>query len=355
LGIGGHQPHPAADIFKNRYGDCKDKVTLLSTMLKELGVDSYYVIINTERGAMSSSTPANLKFNHAILAIALPADLDAAALPARLSHPKWGQLLFFDPTDTFTPFGSLRGELQANFALLVAQGGGELLPLPQLSPELSGVTRTAKMELDENGTLHGEVNEVHVGGSGAQQRALLRSAQRDTDRIKAIENLAGASLSNFQVLRASILNLHAEDRPFEWHYSLQVDNYSKAAGELILLRPRLLGNEAAGFLETKAARAHPIEFDVPERDSDTIEILLPAGYSVDELPPATNIDDGFASYHSKTEFSGRTLKYSRTLEIKELSVPASKAEQLKAFYRDIAGDERNSAVLKRGSRQSATP
>jgi hypothetical protein len=350
LGIGGHQPHPAADIFKNRYGDCKDNATLLSTMLKEIGVESYYVLINTERGAVSAGTPPNLEFNHAILAILLPADVDGAALPAHLSHSKWGQLLFFDPTDTLTTFGSLRGELQANFALLVGQNGGELLQLPQLSPELSGVTRIAKMELDENGTLHGEVTEVHVGGSGAQQRALLRSAQRDTDRIKPIERLAGASLSNFQVLHASIANLHAEDRPFEWHYTLQVDNYSKAAGDLILLRPRLIGNEAAGFLETKEPRAHPIEFDEPERDTDTVEILLPAGYSVDELPPATNIDDGFASYHSKTEFSGRTLKYTRTLEIKELSVPASKAEQLKAFYREIAGDERNSAVLKRASR-----
>jgi transglutaminase superfamily protein len=350
LGIGGHQPHPAADIFKNRYGDCKDNVTLLSTMLKEIGVESYYVTINTERGAVSASTPPNLEFNHAILAILLPADVDGAALPAHLSHPKWGQLLFFDPTDNLTPFGSLRGELQANFALLVGQNGGELLQLPQLSPELSGVTRIAKMELDDNGTLHGEVNEVHVGGSGAQQRALLRSAQRDTDRIKPIERLAGASLSNFQVLHASILNLHAEDRPFEWHYTLQVDNYSKAAGDLILLRPRLIGNEAASFLETKESRVHPIEFDEPARNTDTVEILLPAGYSVDELPPATNIDDGFASYHSKTEFSGRTLKYTRTLEIKELSVPASQAGQLKAFYREIAGDERNSAVLKRASR-----
>jgi hypothetical protein len=152
------------------------------------------------------------------------------------------------------------------------------------------------------------------------------------------------------VLRASIVNLHAEDQPFEWRYSLQVDNYPKAAGDLILLRPRLLGNEAAGFLETTEPREHSIEFDEPERDADTVEILLPAGYSIDELPPATNIDDGFASYHSRTEFSGRTLKYTRTLEIKELSVPAGKAEQLKAFYRDIAADERNSAVFKRASR-----
>jgi hypothetical protein len=44
---------------------------------------------------------------------------------------------------------------------------------------------------------------------------------------------------------------------------------------------------------------------------------------------------------------GRALRYTRTFEIKELSVPVSKVGQLKDFYRIIAGDERNSAVLKR--------
>ena len=346
LGIGGHQPHFAADIFSHRYGDCKDNATLLSTMLKEIGVESYYAIINTERGAVSASTPPNLQFNHAILAIVLPAG-EGADLPAQMLSPKWGRVLFFDPTDSLTPFGALRGELQANFALLVGQDGGELVQLPQLLPELSGVTRTATMELDDEGTLKGKVNEVHRGGHAAQQRAQLRAAAIDTDRIKPIERLAGASLSNFQVIKASVLNLHAEALPFEWHYTLEVAHYSKTAGDLLLLRPRLLGNEAAAFLETPGARVQAVEFDEPERDIDTVEIQLPVGYVVDELPPATNIEDGFASYHSKTEFSGRTLKYTRTLEIKELSVPPAKAEELKLFYRKIAEDERNSAVLKR--------
>jgi transglutaminase-like putative cysteine protease len=43
LGIGAQQPHPASDVFTKRYGDCKDKATLLSSILKEIGVDSYYV------------------------------------------------------------------------------------------------------------------------------------------------------------------------------------------------------------------------------------------------------------------------------------------------------------------------
>src|SRR5258705_1780583 len=42
LGIGGMQPHPATEVFANRFGDCKDKVTLLGAMLKEIGIESYY-------------------------------------------------------------------------------------------------------------------------------------------------------------------------------------------------------------------------------------------------------------------------------------------------------------------------
>jgi hypothetical protein len=67
---------------------------------------------------------------------------------------------------------------------------------------------------------------------------------------------------------------------------------------------------------------------------------------VDDLPPPVDADYGFASYHSKTEVTGSMLKYTRTFEVKELSVPLNKVEELKKLYRIIAGDERNTAVLK---------
>jgi hypothetical protein len=54
----------------------------------------------------------------------------------------------------------------------------------------------------------------------------------------------------------------------------------------------------------------------------------------------------FASYYSKTEISGAVIRYTRTFEVKELSVPVSRADDLKRFDRAIAGDERNTVVLK---------
>src|SRR5256884_7930285 len=58
LGIGGWQPHAAPEVFTHHYGDCKDKATLMGAMLQEIGVDSYYVIINSERGSVTPETPA---------------------------------------------------------------------------------------------------------------------------------------------------------------------------------------------------------------------------------------------------------------------------------------------------------
>ena len=76
---------------------------------------------------------------------------------------------------------------------------------------------------------------------------------------------------------------------------------------------------------------------------------LPPGYVVDDLPSAIDADYSFASYHAKTEVVGNVLRYHRTYEVKELSVPVSEAAQLRKFYRIISSDERNNAVLKLGS------
>src|SRR5260370_7940342 len=100
LGIGGYQPHPAVDVCTHHYGDCKDKATLMSAMLKEIGIESYYVVINSQRGAVTPEMPAHMGgFNHAILAIQLPVVVDDDSFAARMPHPKLAHLLFSDTTE----------------------------------------------------------------------------------------------------------------------------------------------------------------------------------------------------------------------------------------------------------------
>lgn len=347
LGIGGWQPHAATDVFNLRFGDCKDKATLLGVMLREIGVDSHPVIINTERGSVSPTTPPHMFFNHMVIAVSLPADTDNTTLLARITHPKFGQLVFFDPTDTLTPFGRLGGALQSNYGIVVKPASSELILLPKLPITSNGINRTAQMTLDEKGTLTGEIHESRVGDPAAAQRSLVRSITEATSQIKPVEALAAASFTQFDIVEAKIGNLRSDNLPFEWHYKIEAAKYAKVAGDMLLVRPRVIGSKATGFLETKEARVHPVEFDRPQRDKDVFEITLPNGYVVDEVPPPLKLDEGFIAYESKTEVVGRKLRFTRTFEVKDLSAPAASAEKLKLFYRAILSDERNVAVLKR--------
>ncbi len=347
LGIGGWQPHSAAEVFAHRYGDCKDKATLTSAMLKEIGVDSYYIIINTRRGAVTpQSPPQPYWFNHAILAVRLPDDLKDPSLLAVYTHPRLGRMLIFDPTDDLTPFGHLRGPLQSNYGLLVTPEGGDLLKMPELSPNYNGIRREAKFTLNQGGTLSGDVVETYLGDDAARERAFQETVDTEHKRIERIETTLSHSLGTFQITKASVGNQKLADRPFQYLFTFTADNYARSAGPLLLVRPHVLGSWLSDIMETKEPRKYPVEFRSPEKDADIYEITLPQGFVVDELPSPVDADYTFASYHSKTEAKGNVLTYTRTMEIKELSVPVDKLEQLKSFYRVIAGDERNTAVLK---------
>lgn len=97
-------------------------------------------------------------------------------------------------------------------------------------------------------------------------------------------------------------------------------------------------------------RNFPVELPGPARDTDSFEIARPADYEVDDAPPPVDVDFSFGSYHSKTDVDGNAIRYNRTFEVKELSVPVSKADDLKKFHRIIASDERNTVVLKPASK-----
>ena len=351
IGIGGYQPHSADEIFSNRYGDCKDKATLLSAMLNEIGIKSDYVLINATRGVVSPDFPTMLEFNHVILAIRIPATGFDTVFYAATNDAKLGGLLFFDPTDPFTSLGYLPQSLQANYGLLVEDEGGQLVKLPLIPPSLNRLLRSAKLILTPAGGIYGDVTEIRWGYPAEELRAKLLSAP-EAERAKMIEVFLGNSMGGFALETSQVENLDKPDEPLIVHYRFEAADYGKVAGNLLLVRPRVMGSKSDDLLEVSQGavakqRKYPVEFPAATLQSDMFEITLPGGFTVDELPPPVAIDLGFASYKSKVEISGgNVLLYARLYQINDVFVPTEHLGDLKKFYRQIAADERNSAVLK---------
>ncbi len=345
IGIGGYRPHAAADIFANRYGDCKDKATVLSSMLNEIGVRSYYVLVHTDRGVFTEKSPPNLGFNHVILAIQLPESSQAKAMPAVFQHPRLGQLLIFDPTNDLVPFGEIPYYEQDNYGLLVNGEGGDLIHLPLSSPELNRITRTARLTLLPGGGMKADVEEVRTGTEAYLGRRMYRD-RTETERKKIMENQLRRAMSVFELESVETANLDAIDREFTIHYKFSADHYAKDAGPLLLVRLRPLG-EKARDINTKKARLYDFEFFGPTLQTDAFEFSLPEGYKVDELPEAGKASFPFGVYSSKSENSGNTLRYSREYKVESTSVPAGQVPELKKFFEQITADERRMAVLKK--------
>ena len=346
VGIGGLQPHAAADVFKHQYGDCKDKVTLMSTMLKLAGIDSYYVMIDTRRGIVNPDFPST-RGNHVIMAIRLPQEVPATNLYATVDDPKLGRLLFFDPTDEFVPLGYLPSELQQNYGLVVTPESGTLFLLPVLPPATNRLLRTATLTLGPTGNLSGDVNELRWGAPADDSRAQFAGSS-PSDREKVVEKFLGAFLNNFTLTSASIDNLDKHDANLTLHYQFVVEGYAKTAGNLLILRPRVVGDKGSSILAGKA-RKYPIEFEGTTLQSDLFDITLPAGYVVDELPQPVDANCDYASYKSNVEVKDNVLHYKRTYEIKGVMVPTEKLPEVRDFFHQVAAAEKSSAVLRRAN------
>lgn len=345
IGIGGYQPHPAVDIFRARYGDCKDKATLLSTMLHEVGIDSNYVLISTYRGTVNPAL-SSPHFNHAILAIELPAGTPTERYHSVVEAKSGKKYLIFDPTDPYTPLGDLRGELQDTYALLVANGGGELIHTPLAKPESNQLSRTGHFTLTADGTISGEISESRSGDHALRERASLFHANQK-ERTEQMEQRLSRSLKGFTLENVDVQQLEHTEKNLEVVLKLNNPGYGQIRGPLMLLRPRVIGEKSLAL--DRKPRHFPFQFEDATRETDVYEFELPKEYSVDDLPEPVNVDMGFAAYHSKFEVAGNKLRYSREFIRREVLLPAERVEELRKMQGIIGADENAAVVLKRNS------
>jgi len=312
-------------------------------MLHEVGIASDYVDINTYRGVAHADVPSEDVFNHVILAIELPAEVDAASYRSVVTGKNSKKYLIFDPTDPYTPLGDLRGELQDTYALLATEAGGELIRTPLLAPETNALARTGHFILSPEGLLSGEIVESRTGDHAFYERAALMHAS-EQERAQRLEGRLNRSLKGFSVQNVNIQYLDQLQRNLLTTFQLITPGYSQLRGPLLLVRPRIMGEK--GFPLERKPRHYPFQFESTSRETDSFEIELPKGYVVDDVPVPVKIDAKFATYESRVEVAGSKLKYSREYVRRDVLIPPEQTEQLRKFLGVIGSDEASVVILK---------
>ncbi len=345
IGVGGFQPHSAADIYKGRYGDCKDKATLLSAMLSSVGIHGALLMVDTQRGVIDPDAPSVIG-NHMIEAIEIPQAYESPKLRSVVIAKTGKRYLIFDPTWELTPFGQLESNLQASYGVLLENHDSQVIQLPVLSPELNTVTRSARFQLSADGGLKGSVTDKRFGDLAEDRRKIF---QRNTEKQQQefMDRVAGQDLAAPSLTDLKVENVQSLNKDLTTTYLLSADHYASTTGPLLMVRPRVLGT--VWLPVDHKPRKVDIDLEQTMQDTDDFEIQLPTGYIVDELPDPVKVDYGFASYESSTEVHGQSLHYKRVYTLRQVTLPAAKYPDLQRLAGVIGADEEGRAILKRAN------
>jgi hypothetical protein len=281
--LAGYRPHSSAEVLANRFGDCKDKATFLSALLRAIGDNAYVVIVYSGNPAAIKSEWPAASFNHAVAAI--PADENTPVWWPVVDGGSLGRLVLFDPTDPYVPLGMLPRSDQGGYGL-ICHPSGSLVAIPNEEPSRCGLKREVRVTLDERGGMIAQVEENYLGTEGAE----LKVARENLRREKFTELLMSRIQRN--VPTAQGVSWTEEWIPHEGRFRLtfgfKADRQLRALGNgKFVLNPEMIA---------EISRMAPLDkkfsgvlWEPARTLEDRAVFLLPAAFSAVDVPPAWTV------------------------------------------------------------------
>ena len=333
FGVGRYQPHQAIDVLHNQYGDCKDKATLLSSMLAAAGVPSDAALIG-----------AGIRFNEAVPS---PASFNHLITHLKLN----GQDVWLDSTEEVAPYRMMTGILRDREALVVpAAGTPAIEKTPKDPPFAAYQTWTAKGSLDANGISDSQITLTSRGDEELVLRGVARQlgpAQYDDFVQRLLGALGyGGTESHAELSRPDDVN-----EPFKMSFDYHREKGSDWDNLRVI--PQLAPLPLPG-VDEKNPPTEAIELGAPRTETSTAEMKLPAGWSV-ELPEAVHEKSAFATYDQTYRLDKGTLYAERKVVVLEEKVPVADWKAYKKFADAVGVGDETYVQLRRANGEKATP
>jgi tetratricopeptide (TPR) repeat protein/transglutaminase-like putative cysteine protease len=326
FGVGRYQPHTAVEVLANQYGDCKDKQTLLASLLDAVGIKAYPALINASH-AIDLDLPSPGQFDHVIGIVSLP------------SGSVW-----LDTTPEVAPYAYLLSPLRGKHALVIPDDKPPALTMTPADPPTKAL-QTFKIDakLSDTGTLEGKVEQTVQGNDS---EVLLRSAFRRVpmpqwkDLIQQISYGSGFAGDVSEVTASSPEDL---GQPFRFSYTYNRKDYPDWSNRRISSPlPPVLGQVS----DTKPS--HDILFGTPGEVNFESRVELPKGYSP-EIPASVDLKENFGEYHASYAVKNGVLTTERQTFIKLQEVPLTEYDAFKKFAKAVSEDHERYVALSSGS------
>ncbi|MBW2040357.1 MAG: transglutaminase family protein [Deltaproteobacteria bacterium] len=279
LGKSGYEPTPAKEVFENKYGDCKDKSTLLISMLSAAGIPAHYVLIPTHySGKLIKDIPFPFQFDHCIVA----------------AEGKDGYL-FLDPTVEECRFGYLPACDQNRDVLIFKDHEVLFARTPVEEPQASGKFSRQAIRIERDGSIEVSATDTYAGDFESFRRWFYIN-NSPTEIREMFENRvdwisAGAKLIEYS---------HSDPLNFKEQFYERLKYYApdhcQRAQDILTFR--IPGIWSICPESGKKERRYPLDIWRRDYRNHKVEITVPEGYKVYHLPKPIDLQCPYFEFRS---------------------------------------------------------
>ncbi len=354
FGVGRYQPHAAEEVLANRYGDCKDKHTLLQALIEAIGLRAFPVLASAER-KIDPDVPSPGQFDHVFTVI-----------PTGPDEKSW---FWLDTTTEVAPFRLLTGSLRKKQVLLVpmpsppgaaaavggfSPGTARLVETPADPPFPATQRVIVQGQLSELGKLTAKISYTVRGDAELALRIAFRRTPRaqwkDLGRVIAMSDGFRGAVSDIQVSDPA-----ATGEPFHVDLQLSEPNFfdwSSHTSQLVLPLPHTGLPDARE--EEASASSEPIDLGSPLEITTRAELQLPAAFKA-QAPVPVSVSRDYADYSSTYSVEGSKIIAERRLHFRMRELPAARNRDYLAFVRAVRSDEGQTLSVETASASNAKP
>src|SRR3954467_2532336 len=303
FGVGRFQPHAAADVLHNEYGDCKDKHTLLASLLEASGYHASSVLINSGR-KLDPEIPSPSQFDHVFTLVPLAKDE-----------------VWMDSTTEVAPFRLLSAVLRDKQALIIPQDGTpHLEETPPDPPMVNRQISEIDGKVNEVGKLNAHVKYELRGDTELYLRMLFRHVPRNkwTEWVK--------NMSSYTGVAGEVSDLNVSD-PADTHTAFKIAykldapsfyDWSKKKADLVLPFSQI------AMADADEEDPDPVKVGSPVEYVYHLRIEFPPKYTESAPLPFTMKRD-YGHYEASYKAEANVFTADRTLVTTMNELPSARA------------------------------
>ncbi|HZH04675.1 MAG TPA: DUF3857 domain-containing protein, partial [Myxococcaceae bacterium] len=261
FGIHGYKPYRVDRVLARRFGDCKDKASLLYAMLKVAGVDSRLVLLRMRHLGRLDMQPASLAaFNHAVVYV-----------------PSLN--LYLDGTAELHGARELPvSDRAANVLVVEPEGRSEFLTTPEATPEENLTHLSLEVALTPDGAASLSGKTVVRGANAPEHR---RSYQSPATRKSTVEQGWAQTFPGATAQEVSLSNVQALDEDVTLSYRMRIPRYAEQLPRALRFNPFGAGRTYAQTFAPLSERRFDLVLPGPWVNRFSFRYALPAGFSAE--------------------------------------------------------------------------